>query len=303
MPERDPAEYQRPAESSPTWIVAGVVAAALAAGAAWWFWWRPAYLPAPPAATAPAPTPAAAPLPAASAPDPVASGPHNLIEPPADAAPLPALADSDAHVAKALADLLGAPQVTRFLMPDALVRRAVATVDNLPRQQAPARMWPVHPAPDRFLIDGPADAQTQTIAAANAARYTAFVAFAESVPLDRAVKLYAQLYPLFQAAYEELGYPRQYFNDRLVAVLDHLRAAPEPKGPVVVQLTRVQGEVPSTRPWVRYEYADPQLEALSAGQKMLVRMGPDNARRMKAVLADVRRRVATGEVAKPSQKP
>lgn len=301
MPERDPSEYQRRPESSPTWIVAGVVAAAVAAGAAWWFWWRPAHAPMPPAVTAP--PPAAAPAPMASAPVLPASGPQNPIEPQADAAPLPALAESDAHVSKALADLLGAPQVARFLMPDALVRRAVATVDNLPRQQAPSRMWPVQPAPERFLIDGPADAQTQTIAAGNAARYTAFVTFAEGVPLAGAVKLYTQLYPLFQSAYEELGYPRQYFNDRLVAVLDHLRAAPEPKGPLLVQLTKVQGEVPSTRPWVRYEFADPKLESLSAGQKMLVRMGPDNARRLKAVLTDLRRRVATGEVAKPVQKP
>jgi hypothetical protein len=64
-----------------------------------------------------------------------------------------------------------------------------------------------------------------------------------------------------------------------------------------VQLTQVHGEVPSTRPWVRYEFADPKLEALSAGQKMLVRMGSDNARRLKAVLAELRRRVATGGVA------
>ncbi|OJW90460.1 DUF3014 domain-containing protein [Alicycliphilus denitrificans] len=91
-------------------------------------------------------------------------------------------------------------------------------------------------------------------------------------------------------------------NGRIVAVLDHLLAAPAPQGPLAVQLTQVRGEVPSTRPWVRYEFADPQLEALSSGQKMLVRMGPDNARRLKAVLAELRRRVATGEVARrPAQ--
>ena len=54
--------------------------------------------------------------------------------------------------------------------------------------------------------------------------------------------------------------------------------------------------MPSTRPWVRYEFADPQLQALSSGQKALVRMGPDNARRLKAVLADLRHRLAAGAV-------
>lgn len=294
MPERDPSDLRPRQESSPFWIVVAV-AAAIGAGAAWWFWWRPAHLSAPqPAATS------AAPAPPASAPMAQASEPHNPVDALASAdTALPALAESDAHVSLALRELLGAQNVAGFLQLDGFVRRAVATVDNLARPQAPARLWPVQPAPGRFTVDGPADAQTQAIAPANAARYRAFVAFAEGVPLDAAVKLYARLYPLFQAAYEELGFPGRYFNDRLVAVLDHLLAAPVPSGPVAVQLTKVAGEVPSTRPWVRYEYADPRLEALSSGQKMLVRMGPENARRLKAVLAELRRRVATGAVATP----
>lgn len=300
MPEREPTDpyRSRPRPASGSWAVPAVLAVAVAAGAGWWFWWRPAHAPvAPPVAAAPQPeTAAAAPAAApASAPALAASGPQNRID--ALAAPagdLPPLAESDALVAKSLGDLLGRQKVASFLQVDGFVRRVVATVDNLARPQAASRLWPVQPAPDRFLVEGPADAQTQAIAPANAARYSAFVAFAESVPKDGAVKLYAQLYPLFQSAYEELGYPGKYFNDRLVAVLDHLIAAPEPRGPLLVQLTRVQGDVPSTRPWVRYEFADPKLQALSSGQKMLLRMGPDNARRLKAVLTDVRKRVATG---------
>jgi len=288
MPEKDPADYRPRSEPSSARPVALVLAAAAAAGAAWWFWWRPAQVPEPPAPVA---APAAQP---ASAPQVQASGPQNPVEALEPAgADLPALQASDAYVEQALAALLGREKAASFLQLDGFVRRAVATVDNLPRAQAPARLWPVQPMPQRFTVEGGA------IAPANAARYGAFVAFAEAVPLDAAVKLYARLYPLFQAAYEELGYPRKYFNDRLVAVLDHLLAAPQPAQPVAVQLVQVEGEVPSTRPWVRYEFADPQLQALSSGQKILVRMGPDNARRLHAVLAELRRRVATGAVPRP----
>ncbi|MCA8886134.1 MAG: DUF3014 domain-containing protein, partial [Hyphomonadaceae bacterium] len=73
----------------------------------------------------------------------------------------------------------------------------------------------------------------------NAARYGALVRWIESVDMERAVALYARLYPLFQQAYEELGYPGRYFNDRLVAVIDHLLQAPEPASPVAVKLTAV----------------------------------------------------------------
>ena len=298
MPEKDPVDFRPPQPSSLAWI-GWVVAAALALGAAWWFGWRPAHAPAPqPAAdtAAPASAPAAvpsAPLAQASAPD----NPVDVLAPPDT--DLPPLADSDTMVAQALRDLLGAQRVASMLQLDGFVRRAVVTVDNLARPSAPARLWPVQPAPGRFEVTGPADAPTQTIAPANAARYHAFVAFAENVPLDAAVKLYARLYPLAQTAYEDLGYPGQSFNNRLVAVLDDLLATPVPSQPVAVQLTQVKGDIPSTRPWVRYEYADPALQALSSGQKMLVRMGPDNARRLKAVMAELRRRVATGAVAKP----
>jgi hypothetical protein len=36
------------------------------------------------------------------------------------------------------------------------------------------------------------------------------------VDTRKAVALYVDLYPLFQGAYAELGYPNRYFNDRLI---------------------------------------------------------------------------------------
>ncbi|KZK28537.1 hypothetical protein A4F85_12270 [Delftia sp. GW456-R20] len=305
MPERDPQDFRPRARSSgPSafGIAAAVLAAAALGGAAWWYWWRPAPVPEAPPEVAQAPAQSTQPSEPEPVPAPELTEPQNpvdALEQPASG--LPALQDSDAHVAQALNGLLGRDKAGSFLQMEGFVRRAVATVDNLTRSQAPARLWPVHPAPQRFTVEGAAEAgEAQAIAPANAARYKAFVTFAESIPMDGAVKLYARLYPLFQTAYEDLGYPSRYFNDRLIAVIDHLRAAPEPAGPVQVRLTKVEGEVPSIQPWVRYEYADPELQALSSGQKMLVRVGLDNERRLKAVLGELRRRIATGEMAKPA---
>ena len=118
----------------------------------------------------------------------------------------------------------------------------------------------------------------------------------------KAAKTYARLYPLFQNAYEELGYPGRYFNDRLIAVIDHLLQAPEPAGPVQVRLVEVKGNVSSQRPWVRYEYVDPKLESLSSGQKIMVRVGPENERKLKASLRGFREQIATGEMTKTKQR-
>ena len=201
MPVRDPAEFHPRQESSVSvWTVIALVAIA-AAGAAWWFGWRHTQAPEP----APAP-PAVEAAPPAAAPQVPASGPQNpveVLEPPADA--LPALADSDAYVARALAELLG-PQAAALLQPEGLVRRMVATIDNLARAQAPSRMWPVQATPGRFTVEGAQDAPAQTIAPANAARYQAFVTLAEAVPVDAAVKLYSAGILSREGVWDEMGW-------------------------------------------------------------------------------------------------
>jgi hypothetical protein len=281
-----------PTSRLPT-ITAVLVVLALAGFFGWRYFGTPeqALVPADvPSAAAPADTPP----PAAAPPAPAIQHP---VEPPAAdaagaAAPLPALAESDAQVGDALTELLTRQHVLTFLQLDGFVRRAVATVDNLPRERAPVLVWPVQPTPQRFTTLRGEGGAVETIHPDNSRRYTPLVLMIESVDAAKAVALYRRLYPLFQQAYEELGFPGRYFNDRLVEVLDHLIATPVPPGPLAVTLVEVKGDVPSTRPWTRYEFADPALESMSAGRKMLVRTGAENQRRLQARLIDIRARIA-----------
>lgn len=271
-------------------LVAGlVVAIAGAGGTLWWLYRAKPPAPAPYAeapAAAPEPAPASAPL--------ADAGPKHPIEPLAAASapqPLPALDQSDGVVQAALAGLIGKQGVMAFLNADGFVRRCVVTIDNLARPHAAPRLWPVQPSPGRLQRVAAGDAEL--IAPDNAKRYAPFVAMVASVEPSQAAALYRRLYPLFQQAYAELGYPKGHFNDRLVEVVDHLLAAPEPKQPPALKLVDVKGEVPSTRPWVRYEYTDPALESLSAGQKIMVRIGSTHERRLKAWLSGFRKAIAT----------
>ncbi|OGB12653.1 MAG: hypothetical protein A2W72_11450 [Burkholderiales bacterium RIFCSPLOWO2_12_67_14] len=273
-------------------LIAALVALAVA-GYFGWRYFQPAPAPVAPAAAPSATAPEAPPAPAAPEPTPPAIQ-HPVEAPVADTAgepaPLPALAESDEHVSTLLSDLLGRKNVLTFLQLDGFVRRAVATVDNLARSQAPVMVWPVNPTPQRFTTQR-AENGVETIHPDNSQRYAPLVQMIESVDTAQAVNLYRSLYPLFQQAYEELGFPGRYFNDRLVEVLDHLIATPVPTGPLTVTLVEVKGSVPSTRPWVRYELADPALESQSAGRKMLLRTGPDHQRRLQAKLKDIRQRL------------
>ena len=299
MPDADHADLRPPRPSSSRRAAALAlltVALALGAVAYWWYGPKGGAAPAPTAAASASAPGLAGSAALAEAPAPASSAPQHPV--PADAALAASRsADAQAQVTAALTELLGRKAVLALLQTDGFVQRFVATVDNLPRESAPARMWPVQPTARRFTVVEGASS-TKTISPDNDARYTPFVLLAETLDLSRAVAFYVRFYPLFQQAYEGLGYPGAYFNDRLVAVIDHLLQAPEPAPPLQVKLTEVKGEVPSQRPWVRYEFADARLEGLSAGQKILVRVGLVNERRLKARLRELRSLVATGAAAK-----
>lgn len=200
-------------------------------------------------------------------------------EPPVE---LPALEDSDEEVIGALAETVGEQPVESFLVPEQVVRKIVVTVDNLPRDKVAMRLRAVEPVGGSFRATGGPD-EGYTLDPSNYRRYTPLVAALEAVAPEDLAAVYFRYYPLLQEAYEELGYPGRQFHARVVAVIDDLLAAPE-----------VSGAIPLTRPKVMYEFADPRLEALSAGQKMMIRMGPGNAEAVKARLRALRD-LLTGE--------
>jgi hypothetical protein len=267
-------------------LVAFIVA--LGAGGLYWASQRTSGVPvALPAASAPPSAPAPA---AVAAAPPSAAAVHHPIESVAPPSSPPVLAE-DASLEDRLIALFGRKEVLSRLQLDGFVQRLVATVDNLPREQAAARLWPVTPTDGRFQVQRVNG--EEVMSPDNGLRYTPYVVMLERVDLRRLAGLYRQLYPSLQAAYVELGHPDGYFNDRMVAVIDHLLAAPEPAGLVGVRLAEVKGPVQPARPWVMYEFTDPALEARSSGHKIMLRMGPVNERRVKARLRELRSLLAT----------
>jgi hypothetical protein len=281
-------------DTNPVFIAAII----LVLGGGGYFWWRathpaqetapaPAGPTAPPAVNPVAPTPVPAP-PAAEAP----------IQHPVDPEPapgdkqLPAVDDSDAYVRDLLLKLMGkrAPYFVSF---DGFARRFVSTVDNLGREQASPQMWPVIPTSGQFEAEVTSDGTVVTTH--NAARYAGFVRFVEMIDTRKAVGAYRRLYPLFQQAYADLGVPgAKYFNDRVVAVIDNLLATPDVSGPIKVKLVDTKGAPGAQRANRLFQFEDPKHEARSAGQKILLRMGRDNATRLKAKLREARALLARG---------
>lgn len=199
---------------------------------------------------------------------------------------LPPLRQSDGPVSESLISLLGKDRLLPVLVDSAIIPRAVATVDALPRKELVVRNLPLIPA-HGGLITMQVGGRT-VIAPADRQRFAPYMQLLAAVETDAVVGWYVRRYPLFQQAYEDLGYPDAYFNDRLIEVIDHLLAAPEAsEEPVVVAHKGL---------WL---YADPRLESRSTGQKLLLRIGPEYAATVKARLRELREQLVTAPQALP----
>jgi hypothetical protein len=207
---------------------------------------------------------------------------HPVVEPDttelseAESTPLPPLDDSDGPFLLALIDTFG-QDIESLLVRQALIDKVVATADNLTGSHVSEKVRPVGRLPQTFKVEATSDENQFTLHPDNYRRYDAVVALAARADPKKVVAMYRHFYPLFQESYARLGYPDRYFNDRVIEVIDHLLETPAPEEPVLL-----------VQPHVLYQFANPELEGLSSGQKLLIRMGNKHAETIKQVLRNLR---------------
>ena len=254
-----------------------VILIVLFAVAAWYFFTREADVvhESPPALPAETQQTEARPEPVAAKP-----APENVLEPVPEPEPeivpepLPLLNESDREVSQAMTEIVGTAPLAEYLVQGQAISRLVATIDRMTSRQVPPLVNPIKPTADKLVVDS--EGERVVLSARNYARYDGHVALMQSVDAGALVMLYQRYSPLFQQAYSENGGEGS-FNDRLVEVIDHLLETPDVPGPVYL-----------TKPEAVYVFEDPGLEAMTAGQKILVRMGSVNAAIVKEKLAEIR---------------
>ncbi|MEG8066544.1 DUF3014 domain-containing protein [Xanthomonas hortorum pv. gardneri] len=260
-----------------------LLAVPIVAGAAWWLFSGSSNpsgaLPAPISQTASAVAAAVTPAP------PVPAGPRHQVQAPsvdaADAA-IPALAQSDAAAWQALLDLVQDDGALSIVVRKHLIERVVVMIVNLTQPSISRRVSVLQPVTGEMQVSDAAGAVV--IDQANAARYAPYVAAFTRVDAQALVRSYVRFYPLFQQAYADLGAPDRYFNDRVIDVIDHLLRTPDPAQPMKV----VRDERG------RYRFVDPALEAMSVGQKAVLRLGPTQAAAVKVQLQRIRTALLQG---------
>lgn len=188
--------------------------------------------------------------------------------------PLPDLNASDEYIAMALGKLTD--MANRLFSFKSFIRHFVVTIDNMTNKKIPQRYAFTKKPPGKFMVSEP-EADLLLLDPRNYQRYKHFIYLAETLNTKALTAFYFKSYPLFQQAYAELGYTDQLFNDRFIFVINHLLQTPDVHDPIKL-----------VRPKVFYQFADPDLESRSAGQKIILRIGYDNAQRVKAKLLDLR---------------
>lgn len=185
---------------------------------------------------------------------------------------MPSLDDSDSFVQTAMAGLNWQKNLQSLFVNEEMVRRFVVQVDNI----AQGNIVPEQAFFTGLTQDFQASRQGKQyqLAAVNYTRYQPYLALLESVPPQQVVNVFNALYPLLQAAYEELGYPNQQFRARVQQAITVLIAAPEVADQPLLLLDSVQ-----------YTFADPELEQLPLAHKQMVRLGKENQQRLKLLLS------------------
>ena len=188
---------------------------------------------------------------------------------------LPPLETSDEYAREALAPLSGSDDYAQWLGSDNLLQKAVAFVDGLSRGNVLRKGLPVAAPEGSFKVVREEDRIWMD--ESNYARYDSLTAAFTSISPQALAKAFHQLRPLLEMAYEELGHPGDRMDNSIIAAIDQVLATPDVTMPLALKSESVA-----------YKFADPALESLPATQKQLLRMGPDNAAKIKAHLREIR---------------
>ncbi|ABV34941.1 conserved hypothetical protein [Shewanella sediminis HAW-EB3] len=193
--------------------------------------------------------------------------------------PLPTLEESDSFVHDKTVVMADGMAIEPMLVEKDLVRHFVVFVDNLAQGELARKVSPLK-GPERVFTVSEITNKTY-LNPDSYHRYDLYADFVANLNEVQLADTYKELTPLLSEAFEELGYGDMSFNERMLEAIDIMLAAP-----IIEQPIELDGVS------VNYQFVDPQLEALPNAQKLLVRMGPENSKKVKAALRRLKKHLA-----------
>ncbi|WP_445946810.1 DUF3014 domain-containing protein [Shewanella sp.] len=182
--------------------------------------------------------------------------------------PLPALAESDDFLEKKALSIANGMKIEPLILKKDMARQFVVFIDNLAQGELIRKASPLK-GPDRNFSVSEITNKI-FINPDSFHRYDIYANFIAGLNENELISTYKELMPLFKEAFAELGYSNMDFNERMQQAMKMVLDAPIIEDPI--ELTSVT---------VNYHFAEHHLEALPNAQKFLLRMGPENTRKVK----------------------
>jgi hypothetical protein len=184
------------------------------------------------------------------------------------------LDESDDTIRNMAGGLSSHPEAVSWLMSKDLIRKFVGAVDNIANGLSPHSQIDFFTLEENFKIIEKGG--LYYVDHEGYDRYNLVGDVFSSLDSEGWVQLYEQSTLLIQEAYTDLGYPDEDFNKTLTAAIVELLKAPVVEGDILLEAKVIS-----------YAMADPALENLSEAQKHLIRMGPENVRKIQAKLREI----------------
>lgn len=189
---------------------------------------------------------------------------------------LPVLNESDDFLAEKIEGLETGARLLSLIVSEDVIRKFVVFVDNVADGNLPQLEYPVRRLGQAMAVRE-LDENLFEMQTVSYQRYTPLVDSLAAVNPEGALAIYRMMKPLFQEAYAEIGYPNRNFDTTLVRAIDTVLNARTAEGPFQL-----------IKPKVMYVYADSEVERMSPVEKQLLRMGPQNAEKLKLALRQYR---------------
>lgn len=186
---------------------------------------------------------------------------------------LPPLNTSDSFVRERVTGMEAGNTLADLITTEDLVRRFVVFAENVGDGSLPQLDYPVKRLPQAMAVRE-LDENLYEMQAVSYQRFTPIVNAVAALEPEQGMAMYRVLKPLLQQAYAEIGFANRNFDEAVVKAIDEILNARTAEGPFQL-----------VKPKVMYVYADAEIESMSPVEKQLLRMGPENAAKLKAALA------------------
>lgn len=153
-----------------------------------------------------------------------------------------------------------------------IIKKYIVVINDLSQNQIIYKHRGFIKAPGRFLVKK--DSYGLYVAEESYTRYEQFTDAIVSIDMKKGLDLYLLFKPLFVNVYKEFAYPKGYHLEDIF-----MKAAAS-----VINAPVLEGRISLVKHSIIYKYADKNLEELNDVEKLMLRMGPENTKKIQVKL-------------------